>query len=174
MLLSAANNQAVVQIRRHHGADSGGNDEWVGIDDISVTGVPPDAAPSVTSTSPSDGAIDVAVDANLQVTFSEPVDVGGSGFDVSCAGSGAHPATVSGGPTTFTLDPATDFAGSEDCSLTIVASQVTDQDANDPPDAMASDVVVGFRPPPSRRCADRTSTNPATARPMSPSTRTFR
>ena len=142
-LPAAANNQPVVQMRVIT-TDAPGTDEWVGIDDISVTGVPPDTAPSVTSTSPSNGAIDVALDANLQVTFSEPVDVGGSGFDVSCAGSGTHPATVSGGPTTFTLDPATDFAGSEDCTLTIVASQVTDQDTNDPPDAMASDVVVEF------------------------------
>ena len=97
-LPAAANNQPVVQMRVIT-TDAPGTDEWVGIDDISVTGVPPDTAPSVTSTSPSDGAIDVAVDANLQVTFSEPVDVGGSGFDVSCAGSGTHPATVSGGPT---------------------------------------------------------------------------
>ena len=142
-LPAAANNQPVVDVRIIT-TDAPGIDEWVGVDNISVTSTPPDTAPTVTSTSPANDAIDVAVDANLQVTFSEPVDVGASGFDVSCAGSGTHPATVSGGPTTFTLDPATDFAGSEDCTLTIVASQVTDQDTNDPPDAMASDVVVGF------------------------------
>ena len=142
-LPAAANNQPVVDVRIIT-TDAPGIDEWVGVDNISVTSTPPDTAPTVTSTSPANDAIDVAVDANLQVTFSEPVDVGGSGFDVSCAGSGTHPATVSGGPTTFTLDPATDFAGSEDCTLTIVASQVTDQDTNDPPDAMASDVVVEF------------------------------
>jgi hypothetical protein len=160
-LPTAANNQPVVQLRVIT-TDAPGNDEWVGIDDISVTGVPPDTAPTVTTTTPSDGAVDVALDANLQVTFSEPVDVAGSWFDISCAGSGAHPATASGGPTTFTLDPTTDFAGSEDCTLTIVASQVTDQDTNDPPDAMASDVVVTFTTAaPPDEAPTVTSTTPA-------------
>ena len=137
-LPTAANNQPVVQLRVIT-ADANGPDEWVGIDDISVTGVPPDTAPTVAATTPSDGAVDVPVDSNLQVTFSEPVDVANSWFDISCDSSGTHTATVSGGPTTFTLDPATDFAPSEPCTLTIVASDVTDQDTNDPPDAMASE-----------------------------------
>ena len=136
-LPTAANNQPVVQLRVIT-TDAPGNDEWVGIDDIAVTGVPPDAAPTVAATTPSDGAVDVPVDSNLQVTFSEPVDVANSWFDISCDSSGTHTATVSGGPTTFTLDPGDDFAPSEPCTLTIVASDVTDQDTNDPPDAMAT------------------------------------
>ena len=42
--------------------------------------------------------------------------------------------TVSGGPTTFTLDPTADFAGGETCTVTIVAASVTDQDTHDPPE----------------------------------------
>ena len=68
----------------------------------------------------------------------------GSWFELACDTSGAHPAAVSGGPTTFTLDPTTDFATGEGCSLTILASHVTDQDTNDPPNAMADDVIVSF------------------------------
>ena len=110
-----------------------------------------DAAPSVTSTSPADEGTGVALDANITVTFSEPVDVTGSWFTLSCAPSGARTATVSGGPSTFTLNPDTDFANSDACDLTIVASAVTDRDTNDPPDTMAADHVVNFTtaaPPP--------------------------
>ena len=51
------------------------SDEWVGIDDISVTASAIDLAPAVQSTAPADGATDVAVGSNITVTFSEPVDV---------------------------------------------------------------------------------------------------
>ena len=98
----------------------------------------------MTSTTPADGATDVAVDADLSVTFSEPVDVADGGFGLACDTSGAHPVAVAGGPTTFTLDPTTDFATSEGCSLTILGSHVTDQDTDDPPNAMADDVIVSF------------------------------
>ena len=90
------------------------------------------------------GPADVAVGSDLDVTFSEPVNVAGSWFELACDTSGAHPAAVSGGPTTFTLDPTTAFAAGEGCSLTILASHVTDQDTNDPPNAMADDVIVSF------------------------------
>ncbi|HEU0334943.1 MAG TPA: Ig-like domain-containing protein, partial [Gaiellaceae bacterium] len=102
-----------------------------------------DAAPSVSTTTPANGATGVAVDANVSITFSEPVNVTGSWFSISCAG-GAHTATVSGGPTTFTLDPGTDFAQEELCTVTVVAGQVTDQDAADPPDEMAANYVFSF------------------------------
>ncbi len=56
-------------------------------------------------------------------------------FTISCATSGAHTATVSGGPTTFTFDPDADFTAGESCTVTIVAANVTDQDVTDPPDS---------------------------------------
>src|SRR5262249_30224523 len=100
-----------------------------------------DAAPRVTATSPTDGA---AVDANVTVTFSEPVTVSGSWFTISCTKSGSHDATVSGGPTTFTLDPTTDFVTAESCTVTIVANNVSDVDTNDPPDHPAADSSFTF------------------------------
>ncbi len=103
-----------------------------------------DTAPGVQSTSPAAGASGVSVSANLTVTFTEPVDVTGSWFTLSCATSGAHAATVSGGPTVFTLDPTSDFAGSEVCTLAVLAGQVNDQDGNDPPDTMTADVMASF------------------------------
>ena len=102
-----------------------------------------DAAPSVSSTSPANGASGVAVSSNLTVTFSEPVNVAAPWFTLACGGS-AVTATVSGGPTTFTLDPDADFGYLQACTLTVLASQVTDQDANDPPDAMLADATASF------------------------------
>ncbi|TML59082.1 MAG: hypothetical protein E6G22_13475, partial [Actinobacteria bacterium] len=53
-----------------------------------------DAAPSVASTSPVNGATEVAVNANVSITFTEPVDVTGSWYSISCATSDGHSATV--------------------------------------------------------------------------------
>jgi predicted extracellular nuclease len=103
-----------------------------------------DTAPSVTSTTPGSGATGVATTADVSITFSENVNVAGTWFSISCATSGPHTAVVSGGPPTFTLNPDTDFANSETCTVTIFASQVTDQDASDPPDTMAADYMFSF------------------------------
>jgi len=103
-----------------------------------------DAAPEVTDTYPADGATNIPINTSLTVTFSEPVSVTDPWFTLSCATSGAHTATVSGGPTVFSIDPLTDFIGGESCTLTIIAANVSDQDANDPPDNMVLDFMVGF------------------------------
>jgi len=138
-----ADNQPVVQIRVMT-TNATGNDEWVGVDDISITGTAGDMAPAVASTDPADGATGVAIDASISVTFTEPVAVTGTWFNINCSTSGAHAATVSGGDTTFFLDPATDFSYGDSCTVTIYASQVTDLDTDDPPDNMAADYVWTF------------------------------
>ena len=102
-----------------------------------------DTAPTLSSTVPANGATGVALNASITVTFSEPVDVAGEWFALSCAGN-PKAATASGGPTTFTLDPDSDFATNDTCTLTIRGANVTDQDLADPPDAMALDVVATF------------------------------
>ena len=103
-----------------------------------------DAAPGVGSTTPSNGSGGVAVDANVTLTFSENVSLSGSWYSVNCTASGGHAATAAGGPLTFTLDPTTDFAGGETCTVTVFAAQVADQDADDPPDNMAANFVFSF------------------------------
>src|SRR5262249_44520549 len=142
-LPAATWNQPLVQLRIIT-TDAVGSDEWVGVDDISVTATAGDQAPVVQSRTPSNGAVDVSVTANISVTFSEPVNVTGSWFSIVCGTSGNHMATVSGGPTTFTLDPTSDFAPSESCTVTIVGANVADQDSDDPPDTMAADNVFTF------------------------------
>ncbi len=143
-LPGAADNQPVVQVRVIT-ADAAGSDEWVGVDDISVTGgPPPDAAPFVAATSPAAGAIDVPTNANVDVTFSEPVSVGTATFSIECATSGSHSFALSGGLTTYTLDPSSDFATDETCTVTVDDTGVSDTDTLDPPDNMASDYVFSF------------------------------
>ena len=103
-----------------------------------------DQPPAVSLTTPSAGASGVAVGANISVTFSEPVIVTGTWFTISCSTSGPHPAVATPASTTFSLDPVTDFVGSETCTVTVVAAQVTDQDLIDPPDTMAANYVFNF------------------------------
>jgi predicted extracellular nuclease len=112
---------------------------------------PADQAPNVASRVPAGGATGVATNANVTITFSEPVNVTDPWFSISCDTSGTHDATVSGGPTTFMLDPSTDFAEGETCTVTVTGSQVSDQDTIDPPDTMTADDTWTFTavtPPP--------------------------
>jgi predicted extracellular nuclease len=103
-----------------------------------------DPAPTVSSTTPANNAVGVSFDANVSITFNEAVNVSGSWFEINCASSGVHTAAVSGGSTTFTLDPDVDYTTNELCTVKIFAAQVTDQDSDDPPDNMAADYVFSF------------------------------
>jgi predicted extracellular nuclease len=108
-----------------------------------------DVPPTVTAVTPPNGATNVPVSSNVVITFSEPVNVNGDWFSLACGTSGtrtpgANNVTVTGGPTVFTLDPDSDFAQGETCTLTVFAAQVTDQDTDDPPDNMAADFTSSF------------------------------
>jgi len=103
-----------------------------------------DTAPVVASTNPLNNAVDIALDSNVLINFSEAVNVSGDWFSISCTVSGTHTATVSGGPTAFTLDPGTDFVKNDVCTVTVVAANVTDQDSLDPPDNMAANYSFSF------------------------------
>ncbi len=113
-----------------------------------------DAAPFVTTRSPANGTTGVTANSNITIGFSEAVNVTGAWFTISCGSSGAHTAAVSGGPTTFTLDPDTDFTSGETCTVTVVAANVTDQDTVDPPDTMAANDVFSFEIATSFACGD--------------------
>jgi predicted extracellular nuclease len=101
-----------------------------------------DNPPEVTGTTPADGSTGIAPDANIVITFSEDVTVTDPWFEIHCSSSGSHDAAVTGGPQNYTLDPATDFALSESCTVNVFAAQVTDQDGT--ADNLAEDYVFGF------------------------------
>ena len=101
-------------------------------------------APSVASTSPTNGATGVARSANVTISFNEAVNAADGWYSISCSSSGSHTATQTGGPQSFTLDPAAEFGFSETCTVTVFAASVTDQDALDPPDNMTANHVFSF------------------------------
>jgi Bacterial Ig-like domain/Putative Ig domain/Bacterial Ig domain len=108
---------------------------------------PTDDAPTVTSTSPANGATNVATDSDLTVTFSEPVNVTPAAFTLTCPGGGTAIAltNLTASPaTTFMLHPATHLPFAMGCQLVVHANAVTDVDTIDPPDTMAADVIVSF------------------------------
>ncbi len=111
---------------------------------FSFTTMAGDVAPSIINTSPANGASGVAIATNLTIDFSEAVTVAGSWFSILGSSSGAHTATISSGPQSFTLDPDVDFAHDETVTVTIFGANVADQDDNDPPDNMAADFSFSF------------------------------
>jgi uncharacterized protein len=75
LLPSAVNNQSAVEIRVLT-TDAVTSDEWIGVDNIRVTSVAMQAdhtPPHLASSSPADGAIAIAPNANLTLNFDEAV-----------------------------------------------------------------------------------------------------
>ena len=114
-------------------------DPETGCDD----GPPPgDQAPSVAATDPADGEREVDEGASVRVTFSEPVTTTDA-FGLACDGA-AVPFSVTGDGTAFTLDPGSELPHDAECTVSVRAGGVSDQDADDPPDQPASDFSASF------------------------------
>jgi DNA/RNA endonuclease G (NUC1)/methionine-rich copper-binding protein CopC len=110
-----------------------------------TTASPADTAPGVSSTTPVNGATNVSVSSNVVINFSESVTATASAFSIQCPTGSPQAFAQSGSPnTTFTLNPAADLPSSTTCTVTVTASQISDTDANDPPDQMASDYSFSF------------------------------
>lgn len=101
-----------------------------------------DLPPAVTSTTPANNAHGFPGSSNLSVTFSEAVTTDTGWYTLSCANSGAHTAQASGGPVTFQINPDVDLGLLEQCTLTIIANKVHDQDGTI--QDMTANVVVVF------------------------------
>lgn len=103
---------------------------------------PCDLPPSVVSTAPANAAVNVAANQSIAITFSEPVTVTGDWFTIVCTSSGVRTATFSGGSTTYALIPDADFTAGEDCTVTLLAAQIADQDGT--PNNMAANFSFTF------------------------------
>jgi uncharacterized repeat protein (TIGR01451 family) len=82
-----------------------------------------DASPLVVASSPAQNAEQVALDANLSITFGEPVTVSATAFTLACPPAGGTiPVTnLTAGPaTTFVLDPASLLPAGMPCQITVV------------------------------------------------------
>ncbi|MEO5609321.1 MAG: Ig-like domain-containing protein [Ornithinibacter sp.] len=103
-----------------------------------------DSPPSLASSAPADGGSDVALDADVVLTFSEPVTVPAAALSLVCAATPV-PVTVSGsGTATVTVDPDDPLPATASCGLEVTGSMVTDVDTGDPPDAMTGDARIAF------------------------------
>jgi VCBS repeat-containing protein len=104
-----------------------------------------DDAPTVTGTSPTNGATNVAVNTNITVNFSENVDVAAGAISVECpAGTPVASNTLADNVPSVVIDPASDLPASTSCVINVTASGVTDEDTNDPPDAMDANFSASF------------------------------
>jgi hypothetical protein len=103
-----------------------------------------DTAPEIVlPTSPQNGADHVLPSTTISFTFSEPVNVSTSSFQLDCGGSQPFGLSATTG-TSFTLTPSGLLPEGVTCTATVLGAQVTDVDANDPPDAMLADYVLTF------------------------------
>jgi endonuclease G len=132
------------------------NAQALAIDDINISGTTDttsdDTAPTVTTTAPAHAATNVAVGSPVVINFSETVNATASAFALQCPSGAPQTFTPSASPAgTFTLTPASNLPYNTVCTVTVSASQITDADANDPPDQMDSDFTFSFLtagPPP--------------------------
>lgn len=108
-------------------ANDSGNDHALAIDDLTFSTSAVTVLPAVSSVTPANGAVNIATNAAITLTFNEAVTVSGTWFTLTGSTTGAHTATVTGGPTTYTLTPDVAFAEGETLTLTVSAAQVADQ-----------------------------------------------
>jgi hypothetical protein len=103
-----------------------------------------DGAPAVASVSPLPAAGEVPVNTEINVQFSEAISPSGTWLTMNCSSSGNHTATPSGGPQSYSIQIEPPLHFSESCTITILASGITDLDADDPPDTMTADFSWQF------------------------------
>src|SRR5204862_6723318 len=83
---------------------------------------PNDTAPAVTTTVPTNGATNVAVNTNITVNFNEAVTFSTSSFSLECPSGTPKTFTVSGsGSTQAVLDPMADLPQGTTCAVKAVA-----------------------------------------------------
>ena len=159
-LPTAANNQAQLQLRIMT-TNAPQVDEWVGIDDISVTGVPlgsGDQAPQITDVLPAFGTSALA-DTNITINFNEAVTAEADAVTLSCDGA---PVALAGlpvgapGTTQLVLNPSVNLPFEASCSFTVVATKVADVDGT--PNTLVSDQSFSFTVLPSQCPAGATLT----------------
>ncbi len=90
--------------------------------------------PWVAGTDPQVDGVNAPYDATVTVDFSEPVDINGNWFDITCTSSGQHNSATVATFNSFKgyhITPNTSFQFGEQCTVTIFSTQVHDQDVDD-------------------------------------------
>ncbi len=113
--------------------------------ELRLSVVAADKAPIVTGSQPAAGAVGVAADARIAVTFSESVTAGTNAFTLACPASSQQAFTVSGSPgQTITLTPTSALPAGTTCTVTVLAARISDTDNVDAPDHPAADHTFSF------------------------------
>jgi len=99
---------------------------------------------TVINTNPTDEAVNVPLNANIEITFSEEVSFVGTWFDITCTNSGTHGATVTDTDPTFILNPGVDFSTGEVCTVTIFSDSVEADSIEEPIPVMEEDYSFSF------------------------------
>ena len=88
--------------------------------------------PLVLGTEPRSNGSNAPRDATILITFTEPVEVSGAWFDITCAASGQHDsATTAIDGQDHYITPNANFTAGEQCTVTLFKDQVTDLDLDD-------------------------------------------
>lgn len=104
-----------------------------------------DLAPTLAASTPANGASGFPANGSLQLSFSEPVDLGPTWFQILCSASGTRgvsDTTVSGDAAVYGIDPLLDFSEGETCTLQLDAAQIVDRDGL--PDTLAGPSTLAF------------------------------
>jgi DNA/RNA endonuclease G (NUC1)/fibronectin type 3 domain-containing protein len=125
--------------------NNNGSDFFTGAPTPRRTAVISEIGPSITTTDPGSNAVNAPRDANIIVTFSEPVDVDSGWFNINCVTSGVHndATTAEGAIHTWVILPNTNFAAGEQCTVTIIHDKVHDRDLDD--SAPNTDTLISDR-----------------------------
>jgi hypothetical protein len=105
----------VITMKAEHGSS-------VGYDTITITRLADTKPPTVSSTTPGNGATNVSVDASIQVNFSEAMDaatLSSATFSVADDGGNSVSGTVTGSVSSATFAPAMSLAGLTTYTATI-------------------------------------------------------
>jgi len=106
-----------------------------------------DTAPTVTTTTPTNGATGVLITSTITINFSEAVDVSAGGVTVECPVSTSvtlSPALPVSNTSSLVLTPSASLPYGTICTVTVLSGNVTDVDVNDPPNTMTADYVFSF------------------------------
>lgn len=103
-------------------------------------GTGPNTPPSVSTTTPEQGATSFPAAADLAVTFSESVTVSAGAFTLICGQSGTVPLTHASSGTRFTLSTNTALVAGEACRFDIRAARIKDAQGARP----AADTRIAF------------------------------
>lgn len=102
-----------------------------------------DTAPTIASTVPAASATGIAVNANVVINFSEPVNTTIPWITLTCNAVVYNGTLVgSNGNATWTLDPFTNFNNGNVCSVQITGANVVDIDGS--PDPLAGNPAFSF------------------------------